>query len=138
MLTVAHGIAGFVGQPAHVDLNRYKRDRFLHGFHSALFYHLRQWAPSALLERNEPLIAGITGVTQNPKTDTEIRGKLGQESGQGDEDDAQEWSHGRAYRCCFAASGSGSARGRCLPQGRDQDFMEYFRLDPSTGPTDSL
>ena len=28
MLTVAHGIAAFVGQPAHVDLNRYKRDRF--------------------------------------------------------------------------------------------------------------
>jgi hypothetical protein len=61
MLTVAHGIAAFVGQPAHVDLNRYKRTGSVHGFHSALFYHLRQWAPSALLERNEPLIAGITG-----------------------------------------------------------------------------
>ena len=33
-------------------------------------------------------------MTQNPKTDTEeIRGKLGQESGTGDEDDAQEVRH---------------------------------------------
>src|ERR1043166_9466929 len=36
-------------------------------------------------------------VTQNPKTDTEeIRVKLEQKSGTGDEDDAQEWSYGRA------------------------------------------
>src|ERR1043166_1628919 len=35
-------------------------------------------------------------VTQNPKTDTEeIRVKLEQKSGTGDEDDAQEWSYGR-------------------------------------------
>ena len=44
-------------------------------------------------------IAAQTGhgrkMTQNPKTDTnETRGKLGQESGKGDEGDAQEGSHG--------------------------------------------
>ena len=45
-----------------------------------------------------------TVVTQNPKTDTEeIRGKLGQKSGRGDEDDAQEGSHGRADRGGIAA-----------------------------------
>ena len=38
-------------------------------------------------------------MTQNPRTDTEeIRGKLRQKSGRGDEDDAQEGSHGRADR----------------------------------------
>ncbi len=38
-------------------------------------------------------------LTQNPKTDTEeIRGKLGQKSGRGDEDDAQDGAHGRADR----------------------------------------
>jgi hypothetical protein len=54
-----------------------------------------------------------TKVTQNPKTDTEeIRGKLGQKSGRGDEDDAQEGAHGRADRGGTAAGGSGSASGR--------------------------
>jgi len=60
MLTVAHGIAAFVGQPARVDLNRYKRDKFCARLPFSVFYHLRPWSPSALLERNEPLIAGIT------------------------------------------------------------------------------
>jgi hypothetical protein len=46
----------------------------------------------------------ITRVTQNPKTDTEeIRGKLVQKSGTGDEDDAQEESHRRANRGGTAA-----------------------------------
>ena len=60
-------------------------------------------------------------MTQNPKTDTEgSRGKLGQKSGTGDEDNAQEESHGRADRGGIAASGSGSQGGRDLPQGGDQ------------------
>jgi hypothetical protein len=55
-------------------------------------------------------------VTQNPKTDTEeIRGKLEQESGQEDKDDAQEGPYGRANRSGVAAGGSGSASGRRLP-----------------------
>jgi hypothetical protein len=38
-------------------------------------------------------------VTQNPKTDTrESRGKLGQKSWRGDEDESQDGSHGRADR----------------------------------------
>jgi hypothetical protein len=60
-------------------------------------------------------------LTQNPKTDTEeIRGKLGQKSGRGDEDDAQEGSYGRADRSGTAAGASGSASRRGLPQGGDQ------------------
>ena len=48
-------------------------------------------------------------MTQNPKTDTgEIKGKLGQKSGTGDKDDAQEWSHGGADRGGIAAGGSGT------------------------------
>jgi hypothetical protein len=63
----------------------------------------------------------VERMTQNPKTDTEgIRGKLGQKSGTGDEDDAQEWSHGRADRGGIAAGGGWGARGRRLPQDRDQ------------------
>ena len=60
-------------------------------------------------------------LTQNPKTDTEeIRGKLGQKSGRGDEDDAQEGSYGRADRGGTAAGSTGSTRRRGLPQGGDQ------------------
>jgi len=48
-------------------------------------------------------------VTQNPETGTEeIRGKLGQKSGKGNEDDAQEWSHGRADRGSVAENSSPS------------------------------
>jgi hypothetical protein len=64
---------------------------------------------------------GLTAMTQNPKTDTAgIRGKLGQKSGTGDKDDAQEGSHGRADCGGIAAGGSGSASGRHLSQGGDQ------------------
>jgi hypothetical protein len=60
-------------------------------------------------------------LTQNPKTDTEeIGGKLGQESGRGDKDDAQEGAYGRADRSGAAAGGSRSTRGRRLPQGGNQ------------------
>ena len=53
-------------------------------------------------------------LTQNPKTDTEeTRGKLGQKSGRGDEDDAQEGSHGRADRGGAAAGGSWG-QSRCV------------------------
>jgi hypothetical protein len=46
-------------------------------------------------------------VTQNPKTDTEeSRGKLGQKSGRGDEDHAQEESHRGADGGGVAAGGS--------------------------------
>jgi hypothetical protein len=46
-------------------------------------------------------------VTQNPKIDTEdIRGKLGQKSGTGKEDDAQESTHGRADRSGQAEAGA--------------------------------
>ena len=59
-----------------------------------------------------PLNRRWARMTQNPKTDTEgIRGKLGQESGTGDKDDAQEGSHGRADRGGTTASGGGSASG---------------------------
>ena len=60
-------------------------------------------------------------MTQNPKTDTaEIRGKLGQNSERGDQDDAQERSHGGADRCGAAAGGSRSTGGGCLSEDRDQ------------------
>jgi putative transposase len=69
---------------------------------------------SALLA--PPSSAANPEVTQNPKTDTaEIRGKLGRKSGRGDEDDAQEWSYGRANRGGTAASRGGCASRRCLP-----------------------
>src|SRR6185437_8044999 len=60
-------------------------------------------------------------MTQNPKTDTEeIRGKLGRNSERGDEDDAQERSHGRADRSGVAAGGSGSTGGGGLSESRHQ------------------
>src|SRR5713226_2452887 len=46
-------------------------------------------------------------VTQNPKTVSgETRGKLGRKSWRGDEDDAQEGTHGGADRSGIAAGGS--------------------------------
>src|SRR6185437_9272357 len=60
-------------------------------------------------------------LTQNPKTDTEeIRGKLEQKSWKGNEDHAQEGTHGGADRSGFAAGGSGSEGSGDLPQGGDQ------------------
>jgi hypothetical protein len=48
-------------------------------------------------------VTPVKDLTQNPKTDTEeIRGKLGQKSGRGDEDDAQEGAQrkSRSWRYC--------------------------------------
>ncbi|MGC2487042.1 MAG: hypothetical protein WA412_00005, partial [Candidatus Sulfotelmatobacter sp.] len=59
--------------------------------------HLRQLLGKINFACHDFSFLQRAAVTQNPKTDTEgIRGKLGQESGTGDKDDAQEGSHGRA------------------------------------------
>jgi hypothetical protein len=123
-----------------VEIDPYKDDLFckvieqrkLHKSDEALYYWLKIFANSIygfFVElnpeiKNKPVPLNVFSgekMTQNPKTDTEeIRGKLGQESGRGDEDDAQEGTHGRADRGGTAASASGSASGRRLPQGGDQ------------------
>src|SRR5579863_4034126 len=73
-------------------------------------------------ERFQPTISRVQqSMTQNPKTGTEeIRGKLGRNCRRGDEDDAQERSHGGADRSRSAAGGGRSAGGGGLSQGRDQ------------------
>src|SRR5581483_10800576 len=94
--------------------------------HSRSRFHLPQYRHDlffrvGFLGHRPCLLVRTAAVTQNPKTVAkETRVILGRTVLERRGDDAKENSHGRADRGGTAASGSGSASGRRLPQGGDQ------------------
>jgi hypothetical protein len=97
--------------------------------------------PSASILTARNLISGLPSspfLNQNLKTDTgELELKLGQESGRGDEGDAQEGSHTEEQIVAVLRQVEGGGRSqssRDLSQGRDQPRSWGLSLSQSPDP----